>query len=151
MVDAEQSYFQPAIARITLELMRRYNKERNVVFNTYQCYLKVRICVRRLILCISPPQETHDVIQTHLSLSAREDFYFGCKLVRGAYMIQERERAAAVGYEDPVNENFEATTAMMERVIDTTFDEIVRRADKKKVAIMVASHNEDTVRHVVQK
>lgn len=52
MVDAEQTYFQPAISRITLEAMRRYNRVKPIVFNTYQCYLKVSATSFNSLLCL---------------------------------------------------------------------------------------------------
>lgn len=139
MIDAEQTYFQPAISRITLEMMRKYNTEKAIVFNTYQCYLK----------------EALNEVTTDLEQAKRQNFYFGAKLVRGAYIEQERARAAALGYPDPINPTYEATSEMYHR----TFTECLRRIkDLKvkglppnKIAIMVASHNEDTVRFAIEK
>lgn len=139
MIDAEQTYFQPAISRITLEMMRKYNKEKAIVFNTYQCYLR----------------EAFNEVCMDLEQSKRQNFYFGAKLVRGAYIEQERERAKALNYPDPINANYEATTEMYHK----TLTECLRRIkllknkgeDAKKIAIMVASHNEDTVRFAIEK
>ncbi|XP_016931808.1 proline dehydrogenase 1, mitochondrial isoform X4 [Drosophila suzukii] len=138
MIDAEQTYFQPAISRITLEMMRKYNKDKAIVFNTYQCYLR----------------ETFREVNTDLEQAKRQNFYFGAKLVRGAYMDQERDRAKSLGYPDPVNPTFEATTEMYHK----TLSECLRRIklmkdcddDARKIGIMVASHNEDTVRFAIQ-
>ena len=42
MVDAEQTYFQPAIRHITVScLMPTYNLSKPVVYNTVPFYLKV--------------------------------------------------------------------------------------------------------------
>lgn len=58
-----------------------------------------------------------------LEQSKRQNFYFGAKLVRGAYMEQERARAAALGYTDPINASYEATTDMYHK----TLTECLRR------------------------
>lgn len=138
MVDAEQTYFQPAITRITLEFMRKYNKEKAIVFNTYQCYLRNAL----------------SEVTTDLEQAKRQNFFFGAKLVRGAYLEQERARAAAMGYPDPTNPNFEATTEMYHKTLTECLRRIKAFKDKgedKKIAIMVASHNEDTVRFAIEK
>lgn len=58
-----------------------------------------------------------------LEQSKRQNFYFGAKLVRGAYIEQERERAASLNYPDPTNPSFEATTEMYHK----TLTECLRR------------------------
>ncbi|XP_064089551.1 proline dehydrogenase 1, mitochondrial-like isoform X4 [Macrobrachium nipponense] len=138
MVDAEQTYFQPAISRLTMEMMKKYNQDKAIVFNTYQCYLK----------------ETFNNLSLDLEQAYRQNFFFGAKLVRGAYMEQERARALELGYEDPVNPDFDATTEMYHDCLK----ECLRRikfnktlGETQKIAIMVASHNEDTVRYTVRK
>ncbi|XP_059844045.1 proline dehydrogenase 1, mitochondrial-like [Hypanus sabinus] len=132
MVDAEQTYFQPAISRLTLEMQRKFNTEKPIIFNTYQCYLK----------------DAYDNVTVDVELSRRENWYFGAKLVRGAYMDQERKRAKEIGYEDPINKNYKATNAMYHRCLDYILDEIKvnRRAN-----VMVASHNEQTVTYTLQR
>nr|XP_022904865.1 proline dehydrogenase 1, mitochondrial isoform X2 [Onthophagus taurus] len=139
MVDAEQTYFQPAISRITLEFMRKYNKDKAIVFNTYQCYLS----------------EAFNEVSTDLEQAKRQNFYFGAKLVRGAYLEQERARAAALGYPDPTNASYEATTEMYHKTLTECLRRIkemkTKGEDMKKIGIMVASHNEDTVRFAIQK
>ncbi|XP_064074441.1 proline dehydrogenase 1, mitochondrial isoform X2 [Vanessa tameamea] len=134
MIDAEQTYFQPAISRICLEMMRRYNKDKFLVFNTYQTYLK----------------NTYNEIVTDLEQAQRQNFYWGAKLVRGAYIEQERARAAAMGYEDPTCDSVGATSASFHRCLKEILGRVKTEPNGDRLGIMVASHNEDTVRYAIQ-
>ncbi|XP_061762102.1 proline dehydrogenase 1, mitochondrial isoform X4 [Nerophis ophidion] len=132
MVDAEQTYLQPAISRLTLEMQKVYNKDKPIIFNTYQCYLK----------------EAYDNITLDVELSRRKGWHFAAKLVRGAYMQQERGRALELGYEDPINPDYESTNTMYHRCLDYVLDEI---ALNRNANVMVASHNENTVKHTLMR
>ena len=66
------------------------------------------------------------------------------------FIIQERKRAAIIGYEDPINPTYESTTAMYEKVLDEMMRHI-KVNELGKIAVMVASHNEDTIRFTLNK
>lgn len=85
MIDAEQSYMQPAIDHMVLHLQKRYNKpgEVPIIFNTYQAYLV----------------DARPRIELDIRRAERDGFRLACKLVRGAYMVQERQLAKEHGCE----------------------------------------------------
>lgn len=93
LIDAEHSWYQNTIDDILYELMEEFNKERAIVFNTYQMYR----------------WESLGNIKKAHELAKEKGFILGAKLVRGAYMEVERERAMEHGYTDPICKDKEAT------------------------------------------
>ena len=136
VVDVQQSFYQPAINQLTMRMMI-YIKDKVVVFNTYQCYLKNAL----------------KTITRDLDQARSDQFYFGAKLVRGAYMDQEREMAKIMDYEDPVNMDYDSTTNTFNDAISVCLDRIKDIMDSeenlKEMQIIVATHNEDTVKHTL--
>lgn len=92
-IDAEESWIQDAIDHLTWLMMKRYNRERVVVYNTYQLYRHDRL--QFLVESFDRAQE--------------EGFLLGAKLVRGAYMVKEGIRAEEMGYPTPIQPSKQAT------------------------------------------
>jgi proline dehydrogenase len=77
LVDAEESWIQDPVDRLTMEMMEIFNKEKVIVYNTIQLYRHDRLHFLKL---------SHQIAQ-------QQGFMLGVKLVRGAYMEKERSRA----------------------------------------------------------
>lgn len=89
-------------------------------------------------------------LKNDLALAEENNYIFAAKLVRGAYMVQERRLAREGGYEDPINPDFDATTQMYHVCVDEVLKNTVKRKPDQ-VRTMIASHNEDTIRYAIQK
>ena len=129
MIDAEHTYFQPAIDHAVLRLSRAHNVDYPCVFGTYQAYLV----------------DCHSKLQTDLDRSQREGWHLGAKLVRGAYMVHERARALERGYADPIQPTIEATHASYERAIEAL---LLHCPNPALVSVMIASHNQNSMERV---
>ena len=122
LIDAEESWIQDPVDRLTIEMMEAFNKQKVVVYNTIQLYRNDRLNFLHM---------SHRIAQQH-------HFMLGVKLVRGAYMEKERDRAASKGYPSPIQPTREATDIDYNAAIAFCIANI---AD---TAFIVASHNEES-------
>ena len=121
LIDGEESWMQGAADDLMEELMETYNKEKAIVFNTLQMYRHDRM----------------DYLKT-LHIRAKEkDFYIGMKVVRGAYMEKERERAEEKGYPSPICKDKKTTDINYDAA--TTY-----MMEQPKMALFVGTHNEES-------
>ncbi len=118
-VDAEETWLQNPIDQIVLEMMLRYNRDRAIVYTTYQLYRTDALA--RL-------KRDYQYIKENGCI-------FGCKLVRGAYMDKERARALEMGYPSPIHPDKQAT--------DKAYNEAIRFCvdHYEDLASCNASHN----------
>ena len=122
--DAEESWIQQAIDHLVMLMMKRYNKGRVIVYNTFQMYRKDRLAF----------------LFDSFDLAKKEGYMLGAKLVRGAYMEKERERAEEMNYPDPINESKASTDDSYNLGIRFCVDNYLEMASCN------ASHNEESVR-----
>lgn len=119
-VDAEDSWIQDAIDRACESMMLKYNAERAIVYTTVQMYRWDRL----------------DYIKHLNDFADKNQVKVGVKLVRGAYMEKERERAAEKGYKDPIQPNKDATDRDYNLALEFCVDHI------NNFALCAGSHNE---------
>jgi len=120
MIDAEESWFQDTIDNLALEQMLIYNKDRAVIMNTYQLYRHASL----------------ENLKNHHQYVNSKGFYFGAKLVRGAYMEKERLRAKQYGYQDPIQPNKESTDKDYNAAVDYCLQNNVT------IKTVIGTHNE---------
>jgi len=121
-IDAEQTWIQHALDAIVTKMMMMFNKERAIVYNTLQMYRHDRV----------------EYLKNCYEHAMQNGYYVGQKLVRGAYMEKERERALAMGYPSPIYPTKEAT--------DKGYDDALRFCVEHidRISICAGSHNENS-------
>ncbi|XP_034717057.1 hydroxyproline dehydrogenase isoform X1 [Etheostoma cragini] len=133
LVDAEYTYMNPTLSLVTMAMMKKFNKDGPWIWNTYQCYLK----------------ESRSLVLEALHLSNNEGFCLGVKLVRGAYMDKERKLAEKEGRPDPVHQCWEDTNDSYNSSLDVMLEAISQKPERHR--IIVATHNEESVRHAAKR
>ena len=122
LIDAEESWMQDAADDLVEDMMRKYNKDKVIVFSTLQMYRWDRL----------------DYLKNLHKRAQVEGFYIGMKLVRGAYMEKEHKRAEENGYPTPICASKQATDDNYNAAVDYMMKHI------DKMAIFAGTHNEES-------
>ena len=128
LIDAEESWMQDAADAIVADMMRKYNKQKAIVFNTLQMYRWDRL----------------DYLKSLHEQAKSEGFYIGMKLVRGAYMEKENDRATERGLKSPICVSKEATDINYDAAVLYMIENI------DKMAIFAGTHNEESSYKLMQ-
>lgn len=126
-IDAEESWIQNTIDGLVEEMMLKYNKEKAMIFNTLQFYRHDRLAY----------------LKEAFKRAESGNYHYGIKLVRGAYMEKEGERAQQMGYKNPIQPDKASTDKDYDLALDFCLENI------NKMAICAGSHNEQSSEHLV--
>lgn len=126
-IDAEETWYQEAIDGLANAMMEKYNTEDFIIYNTLQMYRHDRLAYLK---------KSHSIAQ-------EKGYKLGYKLVRGAYMEKEREKARDEGYPTPIQPDKPATDRDFNAALDYCVDHL------DDIAICCGSHNEQSSLHLV--
>ena len=122
LIDGEESWMQDAADELVTDMMRKYNKKKAIVFNTLQLYRWDRL----------------DYLKKIHEQAKAEGFFIGMKIVRGAYMEKENNRAEEMGYPTPICESKEATDINYDITMTYMMDNL------DVMSIFAGTHNESS-------
>ena len=127
LIDAEESWIQDSIDSIVLMMMKKYNKQKTIVFNTVQMYRHDRL----------------EYLKNLHNSSKQNDFKIGIKLVRGAYIEKENIRAKKLNYKSPICESKKAS--------DDNYNSGVRFiiSNLDKFNLFCGTHNEESIYKII--
>ncbi len=127
LIDAEESWIQDSIDSIVLMMMKKYNKQKTIVFNTVQMYRHDRL----------------EYLKDLHNSSKQNDFEIGIKLVRGAYLEKENIRAKKLNYKTPICES--------KKVSDDNFNSGVKFiiSNLDKFNLFCGTHNEESLYKII--
>ncbi len=128
-IDAEETWIQNAIDLLAMEMMEKYNREMPIIFNTIQLYRHDRL----------------EYLKKSHQQAKENGFILAVKLVRGAYMEKERERAVELDYESPIQPDKAATDRDYDLAIDYCLENI------EDIAFVAGTHNQKSVEILTQK
>jgi len=123
-IDAEESWIQEAIDALATEMMEKYNREKPIIYNTIQLYRHDRL----------------EFLKQSHERARRVGYILAVKLVRGAYMEKERERAAEMNYPSPIQPDKAATDRDFDAAIEYCLEKV------EEIAFVAGTHNEESIR-----
>lgn len=121
-IDAEESWIQDVIDAVVYDMMAKYNQKMVYIFNTYQMYRTASLA---------------NLKKAHQA-GLDNGYLIGAKLVRGAYMEKERDRAEEKGYADPIQPTKAASDADYDSAVAYCIEHI------KDIYLCVGTHNENS-------
>ncbi|MEY4647241.1 MAG: hypothetical protein RIQ98_1077 [Bacteroidota bacterium] len=127
-IDAEESWIQNTIDQLTYEMMERFNKEQAIIYNTFQMY---RV-------------DMLDNLSLAIQTAKDKNYFLGVKLVRGAYLEKERQRAHDDEYSEPLHKDKEHTDH------DFNAGTLACLANINQVHFCIGTHNEQSCQLLIE-